>query len=89
MDRRWTSHIVDLDEKKRFEAYIKGSRTVLDRLSEIIVDFELQLEEKEVDSKAYESPAWAFQQADNIGYRRALRQILKIINLDQKERTNG
>lgn len=89
MDRRWTSHIHDPDEKARFSQYIKGSKTVLERLSEIIVEFELRLEDQEIDTNSYDSPAWAYRQADNIGYRRALRQILKIINLDQKEKTNG
>ena len=32
----------------------------------------------------YDSPSWAFKQADRIGYNRALTQVLDIINLDKE-----
>ena len=41
---------------------------------------------KETPSSAdYDSPSWAYKQADRIGYNRALNQVLDIINLDNKE----
>jgi hypothetical protein len=40
---------------------------------------------KEVVPQAdYDSPSWAYKQADRIGYNRALTQVLDIINLDKE-----
>jgi hypothetical protein len=41
---------------------------------------------KETPSQAdYDSPSWAYKQADRIGYNRALNQVLDIINLDNNK----
>jgi hypothetical protein len=32
----------------------------------------------------YDSPSWAYKQADRIGYNRALTKVLDIINLDKE-----
>lgn len=85
MDRRWTSHLQDPEEKKRFVAYLLNSKGVFDRLTAIINQLELELEEKELQENIYDSPSWAARQADINGYRRCLRRITKLINLDQKE----
>lgn len=85
MDRRWTSNIQDPDEKKRFTSYLLNSKGVLERLTEILKQLELELEDKELQENIYDSPSWAARQADINGYRRCLRRILKVINLDQKD----
>lgn len=36
-------------------------------------------------STDYDSPSWAYKQADRIGYNRALNQVLDIINLDNNK----
>lgn len=36
-------------------------------------------------STDYDSPSWAYKQADRIGYNRALNQVLDIINLDSNK----
>lgn len=41
---------------------------------------------KETPTSAdYDSPSWAYKQADRIGYNRALNQVLDIINLDNNK----
>jgi hypothetical protein len=32
----------------------------------------------------YDSPSWAYKQADRIGYNRALTTVLELINLDKE-----
>ena len=40
---------------------------------------------KETSTQAdYDSPSWAFKQADKIGFNRAINQVLDIINLDKE-----
>lgn len=85
MDRRWTSKFNNLDEQERFASYLKNSAGVLERLNEIIAEIEVKLDDREVSLEAYENPSWAYKQADNNGYRRALRDILRLTVPDQKE----
>lgn len=81
----WTKHLKDPEEKVKLEKSLKHSRWVLDNLSEILNELERDLNSSELNSKSYDSPNWDYRQADNIGYRRCLNTVRKIINLDQKE----
>lgn len=85
MDRRWTSHLKDPEEAKRFQTYIKNSRSVLDRQLELLTQMEEVLTSEELGKDVYDSPSWDYKQADTIGSRRIIRDIKKLINLDQKE----
>lgn len=81
----WTNHLKDPEEKERFKKYILGSKTLLERQTAIIDEMEKGLDVQESDPSQYDSPSWAALQADRNGYRRALRAIKKLNNLDQKE----
>lgn len=81
----WTNHLKDPEEKERFKKYIYGSKTLLERQTAIIDEMEKTLDTQESDLNQYDSPSWAALQADRNGYRRALRAIKKLNNLDQKE----
>lgn len=81
----WYTHIKDPEEKARFKQYLYGSKTILERQTAIIEKMENELDQQETDPDQYNSPAWAALQADRNGYRRALRKIKKLNNLDQKE----
>lgn len=85
MDRRWTSHILDPEEKKKFTSYLLSSRTALDRLEEILIQIELEIEDKELDESRYAEACWSHHSADITGQRRMLRKILRLINLDPKD----
>jgi len=81
----WTSHLKDPEERKRFSTYIYSSRSILDRLKTIVNEMQEELDQKETNEEQYDSPSWAALQADRNGFRRALRRIHKLINLDQKD----
>lgn len=83
MDRRWTSHLKDPEEAKRFQSYIKNSKGVLDRQLEILNQMEETIVSEELGKDTYESPSWAFKQADNLASRRMIRDFKKLITLDQ------
>jgi hypothetical protein len=84
MDHKWTSHLRDNEDKERFKKYVLGSRALVDRLSDIAKDLDEQLDSKEIAEDVYESPSWAYKQADNNGYRRCLRQFQKLFTLDPR-----
>lgn len=79
----WTKHISDEDEKQRFKNSVLGSKTVLDRLQELIDEMKADADNLEMSTKVYDVPNWDYRQADLNGYKRCLKQISKIINLDQ------
>lgn len=81
----WTNHLKTKEDKDRFEKYIVGCKTLLERQTQIIDDMENELNQKETDEAQYSSPSWAALQADRNGYRRALRRIKKLNNLDQRK----
>lgn len=74
---RWTSNLTDPKEIEEFKKLLEASRNnaVLRRLYEIVV------EDKTLSAKAalrganYDSPSWAYAQADSIGFQRALQNI--------------
>lgn len=82
---QWTNHLKDPEEKARFKKYIYGCKTLLERQTAIIDELESDLDSKESDPSQYNSPSWAALQADRNGYRRALRRIKQINNLDHKD----
>ena len=75
----WTKHLKDAD-KTRFKNSIYGSKAVLERLDDLLTEYEKDLVRTEVD---YNSPNWDYRQADANGYRRCLQKIKTLINLDQ------
>lgn len=80
----WTDHLPD-GQKDRFKTVVQSSRAALDRLSQILVEREKQLERSELRPEAYNNSNWAYLQAHRNGFKQALNQIQELINLDQKE----
>lgn len=70
--------VLDLDpeEKKTFLQDLSNSGYVLEKLKKIIRARYMATKPKASD---YESPSWAYLQADQNGYRRALEDIMKIL----------
>ena len=78
MDQRWVKGHKDKGERQKT---VLSYRNAFDDLREIL----LQLEEKN-RKEDYESPSWAYKQADQNGANRMLRQVLSIINLESKSK---
>jgi hypothetical protein len=85
MITKWTSHLKSEDEIKRFRNEILGSKNVLKRQLDILNEMKEDAEQHELNTKVYDVPNWDYRQADVNGYKRCLKQISKLINLDQKE----
>lgn len=81
----WTKNLSDKKDKQEFEQIVRNSITVLNRLREIIIEYDTALTKSELNRENYDSPSWSHKQADAIGERRGLRRILNLITLDQKE----
>jgi hypothetical protein len=75
VNKRWVSNLVSKEEQEQFEEKIKSSQIILDRLTEICYNMIKESENRDND---YDSPSWAYKQADSNGYRRALENIIKL-----------
>lgn len=80
----WTQNIKDPEERDKFVNKILSSREVLERLTNILREFEKSLDKSELDLKAYETPNWDYVQAHKNGYRACLYRIKDLISLDQR-----
>ena len=77
----WFKHLKK-DEQEAFKSSVLGSKRVLERLSQILKEYDAEALEASND---YDSPNWAYRQADTNGFRRCVKLIQSLINLDQKE----
>ena len=73
----WTKGL-SKEDKANFELLLRNSTSVSTKLVGLL---EARLEESRKANKAdYESPAWAYKQADRLGYERALMDIMALFN---------
>ena len=78
MKTAWLKECKTKEEKAQVRQLILSNRESLDRLQEILGPML-----KDTPPTAdYDSPSWAFKQADRIGFNRALTTVLDLINLD-------
>lgn len=80
----WTKHLPE-EEKDRFKNSVLGSKLVLNRLQALINEMKEDAERTELDTRVYDIPNWDYRQADTNGFKRALKLVSKIINLDPEK----
>lgn len=68
------------DEQEGFKKEVKSAKGVLDKLEQIVNSKIKEI----VIANDYDSPSWAYKQADRNGYNRALTEIINILHLDQE-----
>lgn len=82
----WTKNLSDTDEQDQFRKQVLGSKVVLDRLQTLLNEMKEDVDNTELNTKIYDIPNWEVRQADMIGYRRCIKHISKLINLDQENK---
>lgn len=79
MKIRWKQGL-EPQVQKDLESFYKESKVIRGRLTQMLRDI---IEEKRAASVAavtYDNPNWAYLQADRVGYERALRDVMELIN---------
>lgn len=84
MNLDWTKNLKTEKEIEDFKNSLRGSRRILDRLTELLNEYEKSLNRSELNTKAFEDPNWAYLQAYKNGYRACLEKLKELIDLDQK-----
>ena len=85
----WTKHIKEVAEKERYQDSLKASKWILDRQTELLNEMDDALQNQEISPKAYDNPNWDYKQAHCNGYKQAIRDVKRLINLDPKGNING
>lgn len=83
----WTQHLRNKpEEKQQFEEYVKSSKLLINRLNDILDEFDKSLERSETSLEAFDNPNWAYKQAFMNGYRGCLQKLKTAISIDQEEK---
>lgn len=80
MITKWTSHLPE-DQRQQFQNTILSSRTVLERLQQMLDEEKASLEQSEISPKIYETPNWDHKQAHTNGFKSALQMVSRIISI--------
>lgn len=79
MKSSWT-HSLNAELAKAVQADYVGSAALRKRLKEMLVDKIISSRTALIAQDGYESPSWAYRQADGIGYERALKYVISLIS---------
>jgi hypothetical protein len=75
----WTKGLTGQEKEEMTNSFVSSAHA-RSRLS-FIIEEKIEAKRKaNVSEERYESPGWAYQQADAVGYERAMREILSIIS---------
>jgi hypothetical protein len=80
MKASWFKECKTKEDKEQVRKLLYSNKEGFDRLKDIL---EPMLKEA-LPTADYDSPSWAYKQADRIGYNRALTTVLELINLDKE-----
>lgn len=79
MKAAWFKDCKSKKQKEAVAQVLQSNRESLDRLKEIL---EPMLKDT-TPAADYDSPSWAYKQADRNGFNRAVTTVLDLINLDK------
>ena len=80
MKASWFKECKTNADKEQVRKLLNSNKEGFDRLKDIL---EPMLKDA-LPTADYDSPSWAYKQADRIGYNRALTTVLDLINLDKE-----
>ena len=79
MKSKWTAGL-DEQSKEDIIASYRSSKVFRDRLAVMLLEKSSSCERASMALTEYDNPSWAFKQADAQGYKRALAEIISLIN---------
>lgn len=78
MKTRWSMGLDEQNTKDIKQLYKEASR-IRGRLNQMLVDIINEKRKGATLESLYDSPNWAYLQADRVGYERAIRDIIELI----------
>lgn len=78
MKTQWFSDLPKADQDN-FKNMVLGSKIVLDKAKKIVYNM---ITAGELTSLSdYDSPSWAYRQADKNGYNRAMKEVMSLLTV--------
>lgn len=78
MYTKWTAHL-DKDKQHEFKMQVSGAMPVIKRLLSFLEDELTASKEAGLSKSSYDSPAWPYMQADNLGEQRAYNRVIHLL----------
>lgn len=85
MKTTWTAGLTP-DQTKVVKQDYKGCSITRARLTELCSGKSETAEKEALSSNSYDNSSWAYRQADLIGYKRALAEIISLISNEAVEK---
>ncbi len=79
MKIRWKQGL-EPQQQLDLESFYKDSKVIRGRLTAMLRDIIEEKRAASVASATYDNPNWAYLQADRVGYERAIRDVIELIN---------
>lgn len=81
----WTKNLSSPDDQERFKRNLLASRSVLERLQELLDEEKKALDAAELSPKIFDLPNWDYRQAYDNGFKAAIKMVGTLIHIDPKE----
>ena len=73
------------EDRDRYKEYLVNNKELLDRVVDVLKN-KIQVSINDMRSvSSYDKPSWPQYQADQLGYQRALAEMVSILTLDQED----
>lgn len=82
MNKTWYKDCKDDKEKEERSHNLVAAVPSLRVLKSILLDYKRDIEYNQSKADLYDSPNWAYQQADFLGQKRSLDKILELLVLE-------
>lgn len=73
------------DQRDEREQLLRSCSAALDIYRKVLEAKFEELTTEVLSKKSYESLSWAFEQADRVGYARALNDVIELLTLDREK----
>lgn len=84
MKTDWWKDLKGEEAKAQRVADVKANRLALDLLIPILERKLEELDQAQYGKKLYDNPNWAYMQADLMGCKRTINEILELVTLDKE-----
>lgn len=75
----WTKHLKDPDRKAGFEKTLRNNTLIMDRLYDILTEWERLVLASETNPADYDAASWSHKQAHRNGNREIIKKLKDLV----------
>lgn len=77
---------LDPEQKAQRKAILYGCANGFEIVEDVLREKVATLFRASLERREYDSPSWALEQADAVGYIRALHEVIELLALDREQK---